>query len=107
MSGGDFGVLIAAFEFRTFFFGGTKVWNQDFGFSKQARCCLSHTSSPFCCDYFGDGSLENNLPDWPRTTILLPSAFQVARITGMNFELFLGVKIISRLIALTHSSYKC
>jgi hypothetical protein len=25
MSGGDFGVLIAAFEFRTFFFGGTKV----------------------------------------------------------------------------------
>jgi hypothetical protein len=23
---------------------------------------LSHTSSPFCCGYFGDGSLMNHLP---------------------------------------------
>jgi hypothetical protein len=29
---------------------------------KQVLYCLSHTSSPFCCGYFGDGGLENYLP---------------------------------------------
>jgi hypothetical protein len=30
-------------------------------FAKQAFC-LSHTSSLFCCGYFGDGGLINYLP---------------------------------------------
>jgi hypothetical protein len=30
---------------------------------KQELYCLSHTSSPFCSGYFGDGGLENNLPE--------------------------------------------
>jgi hypothetical protein len=48
--------------------------------------CLSHTSSPFCSGYFGDGVLRTTCPGWHRTTILSISAFQVARITGVNHQ---------------------
>jgi hypothetical protein len=43
---------------------------------------LSHTSNPVCSGYFGD--LMNCLPGWPQTSILLMSASQVARITGIG-----------------------
>jgi hypothetical protein len=55
---------------------------------KQVLYCLSHTSSPFCSDYFGDGGLINYFsgvalsPD--PSTLCLPSA----RITGMSHWLF-------------------
>jgi hypothetical protein len=51
-------------------------------FVKQALYILSHTSSPFCSGDFGDGFSQTVLLGWPRTTILLISASQVARITG-------------------------
>jgi hypothetical protein len=34
---------------------GNGVWTQGFTIAKQALYCLSHSSSPFCSDYFGDG----------------------------------------------------
>jgi hypothetical protein len=45
---------------------------------------LSHTSSPFCCDYFGDGVSKTICLGWPQTVILLILASQGAKITGMN-----------------------
>jgi hypothetical protein len=41
----------------TFFFksGGSGILTQGFLLAKQARYCLSHSASPFCSDYFGDG----------------------------------------------------
>jgi hypothetical protein len=51
---------------------------------KQVLYHLNHTSSPFCSGYFGDGVLWTICPGWPPTIILLISAFQVARITGMS-----------------------
>jgi hypothetical protein len=41
-----------------------------FALAKQALYCLSHTSSPFCSDYFGDGILKAICPGWPLTMIL-------------------------------------
>jgi hypothetical protein len=38
-----------------FFFDGAGVWTQGFVFAKQELYPLSHTSSPFCFGYFGDG----------------------------------------------------
>jgi hypothetical protein len=40
------------------FFGGTGVWTQGFTLTKQVLHHLSHTSSPFCSGYFGDGVLN-------------------------------------------------
>jgi hypothetical protein len=49
---------------------------------------LSHTSSPFYSAYFGDGAgsrlFQTICPGWPRTAILLISASQIARITGVS-----------------------
>jgi hypothetical protein len=54
-------------------------------FAKQALYCLSRTSSPFSSGYFADGDLENYLPGLASIiAILLISASQVARITGMS-----------------------
>jgi hypothetical protein len=36
--------------------------NSGLQLAKQALYLLSHTSSPFCCGYFGDGGLVNYLP---------------------------------------------
>jgi hypothetical protein len=36
--------------------------NQGFALIKQSLYYLSHTSSPFCSGYFGDGGLTNYLP---------------------------------------------
>jgi hypothetical protein len=46
--------------------------------------CLSHASSPFCCGYFGDGVSWTICLCWPWTTILPISAFQVARLLGLQ-----------------------
>jgi hypothetical protein len=43
---------------------------------------LSHTPSPFCSGYFGDGILRTFCSGWPPTLIFPISVFQVARITG-------------------------
>jgi hypothetical protein len=40
---------------------------------------LSHTSSPFCSSYFGNGIWQTICPGWPQTIILPISASQVAR----------------------------
>jgi hypothetical protein len=48
---------------------------------------LSHTSSPFCSGFFGDGEEGFSwtiCPGWPQTMIPLISAFQEACITGMS-----------------------
>jgi hypothetical protein len=44
---------------------------KSFRLAKQVLYCLSHTFSPFC-------------PSWSQSTILLISASQVARITGVS-----------------------
>jgi hypothetical protein len=49
-------------EKNFYFFGGIWVLTQGFMVAKQALCCLSHTCSPFCSGYFGDGGLMNYLP---------------------------------------------
>jgi hypothetical protein len=43
-----------------------------------------YISSPFCSGYLGDGFSQTICPGWPRTEILLLSASQVARITGVS-----------------------
>jgi hypothetical protein len=45
---------------------------------------LSHTSSPFCSAYFGDGVLQTFCLAWAGTTILLITASHVAGITGVS-----------------------
>jgi hypothetical protein len=36
-----------------------------FMLAKQTLCCLSHTSSPFCSGYFGDGVSQIICQGWP------------------------------------------
>jgi hypothetical protein len=81
--------------FSSFFISGT-------GFSNQALYYLSHTSSPFCSGYFGDGGLANYL-GWPRTLILLILASQIARIIHVSHlhpanTQFLSLKKVHRVI---------
>jgi hypothetical protein len=61
------------------FFGETGVELRDHA-CKQALYCLSHTSSPFCSGYFGDGVLGTICAGWPWTMSCLISASQDARI---------------------------
>jgi hypothetical protein len=67
-----------------FLFGRTGVWTQDFVPAKQRLHCLNHTSSQFCCGYFGDGVLWTTCLGWSGASILLISDSQVARITGVS-----------------------
>jgi hypothetical protein len=66
------------------FFWWGWIWTQGFTFAKQVLYHLSHTSSPFCFSYFGDGVLWTICMGWPQTAILPISDSQVARITGVN-----------------------
>jgi hypothetical protein len=54
----------------------------------QSRCSNTWAILPvyFCSGYFGDGLLRTVCPGCPKTTILLISASQVARITGMSHQ---------------------
>jgi hypothetical protein len=45
---------------------------------------LSHTSSPLCSGYFGDGISQTIYSGWPQTSMLPISASQVAKITGVS-----------------------
>jgi hypothetical protein len=45
-----------------YFFGGIRFELKASTPAKQVFYSLSHTSSPFYCGYFGDGSLSNYLP---------------------------------------------
>jgi hypothetical protein len=64
---------------RVSFFWWDWGWTQGF-----VLCRLSHTSSDSCSGYFGGGVLRIICPGWPRTTVLLISASQVARTTGVS-----------------------
>jgi hypothetical protein len=45
------------FIYLFIYLGVTGVWTQGSTLAKQALYCLSHTSTPFCSGYFGDGVL--------------------------------------------------
>jgi hypothetical protein len=62
----------------------TRTHAHGFTLAEQALYCLSHTSSPFCSGYFGDGVSRAICLSWPRTAILPISASQVARISGLS-----------------------
>jgi hypothetical protein len=47
--------LFVRFLFLFMCFGGARVGTQGFTLAKQELYLLSHTSSPFCSGYFGDG----------------------------------------------------
>jgi hypothetical protein len=60
---------------------------QGFALTKQALYHLSHTSSPFCSGYFGDGGLANYLLGLALNLDLLQiSASQVAGIIGVSLR---------------------
>jgi hypothetical protein len=68
-----------------FLFGGTGLWTRGFALAKQVLCCSSHTSSPFCSGYFGDGGLMKCLPRLASNCHPHDlSLFWVARITGLR-----------------------
>jgi hypothetical protein len=60
------------------------VGTQGLALAKQMLYLLSHNSSPVCSGYFADGVSRTICPGWPLTSILLISAFCVARITDMS-----------------------
>jgi hypothetical protein len=72
--------------FILYLFWWDEVWTQGFTLSKQVFCLLSHTSSPHSSGYFGAGVSWTIYPGWPQTSILLISASQVARITGVSYQ---------------------
>jgi hypothetical protein len=73
--------------FLFFFFWKTRVWTQGFSLAKQTLYHFSHTSSPFCSGYFGDGGVSQTIClGWPLSTILPISVSQVAKITGMSHQ---------------------
>jgi hypothetical protein len=47
--------------FNSFVCWGTGIWTQGFTFAKQVLYSLSHTSSPLCFGYFGDGGGSSEL----------------------------------------------
>jgi hypothetical protein len=52
---GTLGKMLLVSLFDCLFIGGTEVWTQGLCLQSKVLYCLSHTSSPFCSDYFGDG----------------------------------------------------
>jgi hypothetical protein len=54
--------------------------------AKQVLYSLGHTSSPFCSGYFGDRVSQTVCLGWPQTMILLISASQIVKITGVNHQ---------------------
>jgi hypothetical protein len=81
------------------FFHGAGDWTQGFMLTKQVLYCFSLTSSPFCSGYFGGGVWKTICPGWLRTTILLISASQVARLTGLSYWCLAMVYFLSNLHA--------
>jgi hypothetical protein len=89
--------LISVFNF----FG---VWTQGFMLIKEAFYHLSHTSSPFCSGYFGDGISRTICLGWPWISILLILASQIARITGVSYRYL--ATVISSLYSTTERILK-
>jgi hypothetical protein len=61
------------------------VWTQGFMPAKQVLLHLSHILSPFCSGYFRAGVWWTICLGWPQIILLLISASQVARLTGMSY----------------------
>jgi hypothetical protein len=57
---------------------------QGFMLVKQGLYRFSHMSSPLCSGYFGDRVSHSVCLGWPQPTVLLISASQVTRITGVR-----------------------
>jgi hypothetical protein len=70
--------------FNVFFLIETGFWTQVLTLPNQALYHFSHTTSPFCFGYFGDGILWTICPGWPQTAMLLILVSQVARIIDMS-----------------------
>jgi hypothetical protein len=71
------------------FFGGTGFWTQGSALAKllfKSICTIAWATRPvhFCSGYFEDGVWWTTCLGWLGTLILLISASQVARITGMS-----------------------
>jgi hypothetical protein len=60
------------------------VWTQGFALTKQELYCLSHTTAYFCSGYFGNRVFGTSYLGCSRTTVLLISSSQVARITCVS-----------------------
>jgi hypothetical protein len=73
---------------------GTGVWTHVFMLAKQALNLLSHTSSPFCSGYFGDGVSRTVCPGWPLTDppdVSLPKLGLQAWLTSARLLLFIFI----------------
>jgi hypothetical protein len=71
-------------------------WHLDSTLARQALHHLSHTSSPFCCGYFGD--VVSSCLGWPQISILWISASRAVRITGMSHEYLACTAILQGII---------
>jgi hypothetical protein len=74
----------SCYLFFSFFLMGLGFELKELHFANQKLYHMSHTSSPFCSSYFGDGDSRTICPGWPQTLILTISASQVARIIGVS-----------------------
>jgi hypothetical protein len=68
------------------FIGGTGNWTQSFTLAKLELYFSSHTPSSFCCGKFGDRFSWTICMDYYQTMILLISASQAVRITGVSHQ---------------------
>jgi hypothetical protein len=72
-------IFYCFYIYRLYFIQMRALW-----LAKQVFYRLSHTSSPFCSDYFGGGVLWTTWPRWSGNFILWISVTQVVRITGVS-----------------------
>jgi hypothetical protein len=87
-------------------FGETRVWTQGFMLAKEALYALCHTSSPFFHGYFGDGVSWTICLGWSWTAIILISAFQIGRITGMSHQCLANIDVSQKITAKSSSNIK-
>jgi hypothetical protein len=59
-------------------------WTWGFVLAKLALYHFSHTSSPFCSGYCGDGVSHTSFPGWPQIMSLSISTSEKTRITGVS-----------------------
>jgi hypothetical protein len=78
-------------KWKTVIKGGGRIPFQEMGMElrvwTQLLYHLSHTSSPVCSGYFGDGGISQTIcPGWPRTAILQILVSQITRIIGVSHQ---------------------
>jgi hypothetical protein len=83
----------------------TGVWTQGFTITKQVLYRLNHTSNSFCPGYFWDGVLWTICLGWPQIAILLFSASQITRITGIRCKLTFLADFRSWLCGVSQKSF--